>query len=517
MSMLSSRRKPTRSSPGIRGTAPLGRPGARAKQRPAATPTSDAVTPVRSSVSATARHPLVNGGENARLFEYEQGVKSAFAAIVPTLKRVSGLQHETDFESRAQALAREALGYELPTHILADAWVDQLDMRKLYAWCVFETYQRFVDDFFSHEPLASEDEAGFMQRLQDCGFHIMDVSPCADGRLAHVIRYVLRLPYRAVRRKSYAGALFDIEDSLSKWTETELQRFREGKPNTADAPTRYLKVVVYHFSSVDPEHEGCAAHGSNTARAAEAGRDRLLGFQQALESSHCCGTSIDLLLIGLDTDTDAIRVHVPDADGQIDVNDHIDVLDLYEQSRGMAAEQAQQAIRDAVARQSRGAATGMQELVSWLIENNLSQIEYVKAYHGAHYSDIGHAERFIGAGIGFEEIQLRNLTYFAYMDTVEEAAPDLDVGIKIFSGLNVAHGLPIPVVVRYDYHGNVPGARDRAIAHSRRVAEALKARYAELDKKGLLHTLQLVRDITVRGPIEVVDSSVTGKPTQEAH
>ncbi|MBD3671391.1 MAG: carboxysome shell carbonic anhydrase [Gammaproteobacteria bacterium] len=504
--MLSSRRN-SRTT----GGAPLGRPGARGAQAPG----------LRRPATPTARgggsHPLVRGAENASLFDYEQRVKAAFDAIVPVLKRVSGLQHEEDFERQAQHMARQQLGFELPAAILADAWVDQLDMRRLYAWCVFETYQRFVDDFFSQEPLASSDEEGFGQRLQEMGFHIMDISPCADGRLAHVIRYVLRLPYRAVRRKSYAGALFDIEDSLSKWTETELTRFREGKPNTADAPTRYLKLVVYHFSSVDPTHEGCAAHGSDTMRAAEAGRERLLGFKQAVESSFCCGASIDLLLVGLDTDTDAIRVHLPNGDGEIDVTNHIDALELYEQTRGMNAGQAEAAIADAVAAGSAGAAEGIQGLASWLIANNMSQIEYVKQYHGSHYSDIGHAERFIGAGIGFEEIQLRNLTYFAYMDTVEEAAPDLDVGVKIFTGLNVSHGLPIPVVVRYDYHGNVPGARERAIAHGRRVTEALRARYAELDEKGLLHTLQLVRDCTSRGPLEVVDSSANGQPQQEAH
>ena len=66
---------------------------------------------------------------------YEQRVKATFDGIVPTLKRISALQHETDFESRAQAIAREQLGFELPLQILADAWVDQLDMRRLFA-CV---------------------------------------------------------------------------------------------------------------------------------------------------------------------------------------------------------------------------------------------------------------------------------------------------------------------------------------------------------------------------------------------
>ena len=141
--------------------------------------------------------------------------------------------------------------------------------------------------------------------------------PAPTDALAHVVRYVLRLPHRSVRRKSYAGRLFDIENSIEKWVETEMLRYREGRPNLADAPTRYLKAVVYHYSSVDPEHEGCAAHGSDTQKAAQAGLDRLNGFREAVENSFCCGASIDLLLIGLDTDTDAIRVHLPDGEGDL--------------------------------------------------------------------------------------------------------------------------------------------------------------------------------------------------------
>lgn len=463
------------------------------------------------------RHPLTRGDENSRLFDYEQRVKTSFDAIVPILKQVSALQHEEDFERRAQQIARDELGFELPQDILESAWVDQLDMRRLFAWCVFETYRRYCDDFFTTDPLGSGDEADFQGFLQDCGFHTLDLSPCADGRLAHVIRYVLRLPYRAVRRKSYAGAMFDIEDSLTKWTETEFLRFREGRPNTADVPTRYLKTVVYHFSSVDPAHEGCAAHGSDTARAAQAGLDRLLGFQRAVQNSFCCGASIDLLLIGLDTDTDAIRVHVPNGAGEIDLDRYVDALELHGQSQGMTAGQAE----DFLAEQVRGAASdvaeGMQRLIARLLENNMSQIDYVRSFHGAHYADIGHAERFIGAGIGFEEVQLRNLTYFAYMDTVEEAAPDLDVGVKIFTGLNVSRGLPIPVVVRYDYHGVVPGARERAIEHCHRVDDALRARYPDLAERGLLHTLLVVRDCHAGGRIEVLGCSAKPDKAQGAH
>jgi len=155
--------------------------------------------------------------------------------------------------------------------------------------------------------------------------------------------------------------------------------------------------------------------------------------------------------------------------------------------------------------------------VARLIENNISQIVYVKNAHGEHYPDIGHAERFIGAGVGFEEIQLRNLMYFAYLNTVEEATPDTDVGIKIFKGLNVARGLPVPVVVRFDYHSKVPGARERAVERCARVAGALKTRYADLAEKGLLHILQLVRDCTTDAGVEVLACSVNAGVKAGAH
>ena len=451
-------------------------------------------------------HSLTNRAENQRLHDYEQSVKNAFDAIVPTLKRISAIQHEEDFETQAQAIAHQQLGFDLPQDILADAWVDQLDMRKLYAWCVFETYQRFSDAFFTTDHLLNDKE--FQSFLIECGFHTLDISPCADGRLAHVISYVLRLPYREVRRKSYAGAMFDIEDSLAKWTETEFLRFREGRPNTADEATRYLKTVVYHFSSGDPAHEGCAAHGSDTGRAAQAGLDQLRAFQAAVQNSFCCGASIDLLLIGLDTDTDAIRVHVPDSDGAIELDNYIDVSEVYAQTFAMDAEQAIALIEKRVRAVSAKATPGMIALVCRLISSNISQIDYVNQFFNRRYSDIGHAERFIGAGIGFEEIQLRNLTYFAYMHTVEESTADLDVGVKIFTGLNVSHGLPIPIVIRFDYHGQVPGARDRAMANCQRVAEALRARYAALAKNGLLHTLTAIRDCGAGERIEVLESSV---------
>jgi hypothetical protein len=114
-------------------------------------------------------------------------------------------------------------------------------------------------------------------------------------------------------------------------------------------------------------------------------------------------------------------------------------------------------------------------------------------------------------------VQLRNLMYFAYLQTVEEGAKDMDVGVKIFSGLNAAHGLPIPVVIRFDYHGQVPGARERAAERCRQVARAVKGRYSKLFDRGLLHIMQVVRDCTGTGPIEMVCCSVLKNEFAGAH
>lgn len=463
------------------------------------------------------QHPLCNTSENTRLYEYERSVKDAFDNIVPVLKQVSALQHEVDFEPRAQQLAKQQLGFELPASILADAWVEQLDMRRLFAWCVFATYKDFCEKFFTMDPLAIDGTESFQSFLQECGFHTLDISPCADGRLAHVIRYVLRLPQRAVRRKSFAGAMFDIDDSIQKWVEIEMLRYREGKPNQADESTRYLKMVAYHYSSVDPEHEGCAAHGSDTEKAASAGLQQLESFKEAVENSFCCGASIDLLLIGIDTDTDSMRVHVPDIDGRIYLDRFVDTLDVYKVSLFGSSAEGREFIANQIRSCSPEVLEGMLSFVTRLVENNLSQIDYVRRHYGNAYPDTGHAERFIGAGVGFEEIQLRNLMYFAYLDTVEEAAQDLDVGVKIFSGLNVSRGLPIPVVVRFDYHGRVPGAKDRAIAHCQRIATAMSERYSDLANQGLLHIMQVIRDCQADAAIEVLSCSVNAESSSEVH
>ncbi|WP_320664173.1 carboxysome shell carbonic anhydrase [Prochlorococcus sp. MIT 1223] len=473
------------------------------------------------TIESAVCHPLTNTSQNKILEDYEHSVKGSFDKIVPVLKSISSIQNSNDFILQAQKLAIEELGFELPLHVLEKAWVRPLDMRALFAWSVFQAHQKASAEFFNSDPLNGSEKSPLAKKFQsfllECGFHLLDVTPCSDGRLAHSIAYAMRIPFSSVRRRSHAGALFDIERTVNRWIKTEHKRFRENMPNEAHTPTRYLKVVTYHFSSIDPKHQGCAAHGSDDVLAAKAGFQRLLDFRKAVENSFCCGASVDLLLIGLDTDTDSIRIHVPDKDSKTDLSSWVSSQDLYRLTHHLSASMALKKIKEVIKQKSTGnTEVGMINFIAKLIENNFSQIDYVRHLHSGPYPDAGHAERFIGVGIGFKEVHLRNLTYFAHLDTVEEGAPDLDVGIKIFKGLNVIRDLPIPVVIRFDYSGRVPGERERAIDDCLRVRNAISNRYRSLVDDGLLHTLLTIRDRDLKDPAEVVGSSLDSIP-KEAH
>lgn len=468
-------------------------PGTRPNERVECAATSIAG---ESGSTGSRGHSLVDAARNRQLRDYECETRERFDAIVPTLKLIAARQHEPDFSMAAQEIARQRLGFELPAETLEDAWVTTLDMGALYAHCVLSSFRELAGSVAApRESELTEADAAVRFFIQ-CGFHQVDLSPCADGRLKGLLRYILRLPHQAVGNlNAHAGAMFDVEATVNNWTHTELRRYREGLPSLSDAGTRYLKVAVYHFSTSAPLDEGCAAHGSDQRKAAESALTRLDAFRTAIENGFCCGASVATLLIGVDTDTDAITVHLPDARGLMSFHRAVEAATLFDATSGLSAPGAIQHIRDAIdqaARQDgwgRGdgpPAPGMRELIARLLINNFSQIQYVREFHGGRYGDIGHRERFICVGDGFEELQLRNLSYLAQMKTVEEGATDVDVGIRIFTQLNVAHGLPIPVAIHYRYDAGVPEARQRAIERCRRVKAALLARHDGLARRGLL-------------------------------
>lgn len=459
------------------------------------------------------RHPLVDAALNQRLFDYECRVRGRFAAIVPTLKQLSAMQHDGDFVDRAQRLAEQALGYALPQPLLANAWVAGLDLRRLHSFCIFRSFQECVAQ-------AEADQAPWRERaaidaafLRRCGVHTLDISPCADGRLQGLLPFVLRVaPHEGVQVKAYAGAMFDIEVDIADWTARELTLHRS--PAGADAEARYLKLAVYHYSSSHAAHEGCAAHGSKDDVARAAAARRLAELRGAVRSSFGAEREPRVLLLGMDTDTDALRVHLGAGEDPA-AGALIDSAELFNRTLGLRAEDAREAIAVAVAQAGQALSPGLRRLVERLLEANLSQIEYVIQHHEGRYRDLGHNEAFICAGESMSELHLRNQFYFAHLDTVEEGAPDLDVGIRIFSGLNVARGLPIPVLVHFHYAGAVPGARERAVARCRRVRAAIESRYASLHAQGLLHCELAVSDLRGGERCRFIDTATV--PMASAH
>ncbi len=470
--------------------------------------------PIRS-----CRHPLTDLQANAQLARCEEAIKSRFEAIVPTLKKLANLQHENNFITQAQTHARKTLGHELPDGLLSNSWVNGLDMQAIYAHCIFGALSNSVAQFADDLRKQSEDTLDTQSFFLDCGFHCVDITPCSDGRLKGLSKYILRLPLSALTvRNAYAGALFNVEANIRHWESVELARFRTAQPVTADAGTHYLKVVVYHRSSSDPSHQGCAAHGSNDRLSAEAGLARLHEFREAIENSFCCGASVDILLIGVDTDTDAIRIHVPDSKGELNVFRYIDNAQIYHDTLNLSADNARIAVYDAVSKTSEidgwGAGEGqpqegLRRLIVNLLINNLSQIEYVSDLYEGRYPDIGHAERYISVGDGFQEVQLRNLAYYAHLHTVEEGAADLDIGIKIFTGLNLANGLPVPIAIHYRYDSKVPGSRQRMSDKCRRVKAAVENRYTDLAAQNKLICQMSLQDRPLGSPLEIIGEALT--------
>jgi carboxysome shell carbonic anhydrase len=456
-------------------------------------------------------HPLADQHTNERLRAYELASKARFDNIEAVLTSLSTGYGRQDFARWANKTLQAQLGFELPLDVLEQASIGGLNLRTLYSQCVFEQFLAFSKEFFEQDPLDGQQTEQVAKQLQTMGYHAIGVAPCADGRLAHIVSYVLRLPYDLVRRKAHAGALFDVSESVRNWVFIEHMRFREAKPNAANEPTRYLKIASYHFSKADPHHQGCAAHGSDDAKAAQAALDKLTDFRQAIENRFGCGSTIDVVLLGVNTDDDSLRVHVPDERGQVSLERYVDTHTLYHQTMNLDAEAAQRQIANTLVVGNRRArladdAANLRKVLAWLIERNIAQIDYVHRFEAGCYPDLGHAERFIGIGNGFEEVQLRNLTYYSFLETLEEGLADVQVGIKIFKKLNLCQGRSIPIIIRADYDGRVAESKSRAAKKAQRIEKAVHEQFADLSKVGMLHTLCTLRDYTSHCAAHRLDS-----------
>lgn len=463
-----------------------------------------------TSKKTIGTHSLVDGLQNQQLREYEKQSKNSFDDIERVVRNVLKQIHRKDFVKWANEQFYSELGIRHDFKDLDLVAGSQHTFQTLYAKTVFKQFMHMSEVFFLKDPLNGQKKEEAERQFKKAGIHAVGISPCADGRLSHFVSYVLRMPYSVARRKAHAGGLFDISESVRNWVFTEHSRFRDGIPNRADEPTHYMKMAVYHYSEADPTHQGCAAHCSDEDKAAKASLAKLQDFKQAIENRFGYESRVETLLIGVNTDDDSLKFHIPDANGNVSLTRFMDTGGMYEATINLSPEDAMVAIKDAIDFCNKADNTSLprpelRDLIGWLIANNFSQIEYVNYYEHGCYDDIGHAERFIGIGNGFEENQLRNLSYYSFLDTVEEGVKDIDVGIKIFKSLNVKKGLPIPVIIRCDYDGRVPGSRDRAKEKAIRIEQAVYNRYNELSQCGLLKVLPTLRDKTGFRPAEKLD------------
>ena len=218
-----------------------------------------------------------------------------------------------------------------------------------------------------------------------------------------------------------------------------------------------------------------------------------------MELTHCCEAQVATLMIGVDTDTDAIRIHVPNAAGEMTVDRVTDSRSLYDLTQGLSREAGKELIREQVAQRmgvpaDDAATEGMRWFCGYLLKNNLAQVDAVRQCHGASYSDRGHTEQLIVIGDAVDDVQLRNLAFQAQMETIEEGAADLEVGVRILTALHEPRGLTVPVLVHLRFDPRIPGSRERAEVRARRLRRAIDSRFAAQLDRGSLHVHAVVRE-----------------------
>lgn len=435
------------------------------------------------SFAVVSGHPLADAATAGELARREQEINDGFRAIHDTLVSLAPAQFEQGFADRAVS-AFAPMGIKFCEDEFKADWARPLDMGLIYARAALRLFARMVETSSDRSRFAGTAEEPIEELIENWGYHAVDVTLCADGREAGLLGHVLRIPLSVVtQRRSYAGSMFPVSRALRDWEKVELRRFRDAVPNAADAGTKYLKVGVYHFSSVSPSCQGCAAHGSNDTSAFEELKQRLEEFRGAVEASYGAGDQVELLMVGHDTDTDSIRVHVPDTTGAVSKNSFVCGYDMHRATEGMQHEEAKEAVREAIADAMGVAANdavteGLRWFCGYLIKNNIAQVEAVKARFPAGYAEVGHNERMIVVGDPIDDVQLRNLAFQAQMDSIEEGGGDLDIGVKILGKLLPPQGLAVPILAVCQFNPDIPGDEAAAAKDALRMKQAVIDRFA---------------------------------------
>ncbi len=455
-----------------------------------------------------ANHPLAEPELSAALAARAERMRAAFAEVESAIERVAAAGYSSDAAARA-ALA--GLGDVSAVGPLAGNWKHPVDWVARQAELVIGVFARLVVEM-SERPAMVDGEAAD-EVIRRFGFHAVDITTCADGRMAGLLDHVLRVPRAIVAaRRSYAGALFPVAEAVSAWERAELRRLRNGAEPFDN--TRFLKLGVYHLSSRDPSHEGCAAHGSDDRKAAGMLLERLEAFAAAIARRYGDRATVATLLAGHDTDTDSLRVHVPDVAGRMDIDRFLCARLLHDSTATMSREEAKEHIRQEVAACMGVAADdpateGMRWFCGYLLKNNIAQVAAVRALYGDGYPDAGHEERLIVFGDPIDDVQLRNLAFQAQAQSVEERAADLAVGLRILGQRLHAEGLAVPVLVVRSFDPDIAGDEQEAEAAVLRMRAAVVRMFPHGDGPRV-HAVAAVR-ATSGGPLRFVHESRAGQ------
>jgi len=464
-----------------------------------------------ASYAVASGHPLSDTASAAELARREQEISAGFDALNATFTSLAPSQFEAGFAERAVS-ALAPMGVKMNTSDFTTTGTQALDMGALHARAALRLFARMVEESSDRARFAQFGGESVEELIRNWGFHAIDVTLCADGRQAGMLGHVLRIPLSVVtQRRSYAGAMFPVSRALRDWEKVELKRCRSGVPNSVDADTRYLKIGVYHFSSVSPAHQGCAAHGSDDVRAFDLLQQRMDEFRGAVQARYGAGDKVALLMIGHDTDTDSIRVHVPDAAGNTCAERFVCGLDLHRATADLPREAGKDTVRQAVAdcmgvAADDAASEGMRWFCGYIVKNNIAQVEAVKQRFPGGYVEAGHNERMIVLGDPIDDVQLRNLAFQAQMDSVEEGGGDLDIGVKILGKLLPPQGQAVPILVICQYDTEIPGDEAAAATDAQRMKQAVIDRFAHRDATPALAVEAATRPAS-GGALKFLDAS----------
>ena len=147
----------------------------------------------QNSGQSSGGHPFAEPGISDALRRQTQAIEAAFSKIDPALLRLAPRHYDEDFPQVAVRELRD-IGIDISPSLFAAHVMAPLNMRFLQARCVIGTFCRLIREGGARQPTSRSDGDDATTLIRQWGFHAIDVSPCADGRLSGLLDHILRIP-----------------------------------------------------------------------------------------------------------------------------------------------------------------------------------------------------------------------------------------------------------------------------------------------------------------------------------